>query len=157
MSLSPDNESRRKAEKYVVDAMNMNGFCSAMLTIASNSEYNNNRKADVSQAAAIQFKNMAETHWRFKNETHARDATCSGFRFIILQEEDKQYVRDNILELILNCKNITVVRQLNYAVECIARLDFPDRWRSLAEQIHAYLATEDEKKIIIGLESLKSV
>jgi hypothetical protein len=157
LTLSPDNVTRKKAEQFVYQSMKIAGFTSAMLHICSNSKYNEGKKVDVSQAASIQFKNMAEIHWRFKSEAHARDATVSGFRFIIIQQEDKQYVRDNILELILQWENETVVRQLNYAVECIARIDFPDKWPQLADQIQAYLNTEDDRKILIGLESLKSV
>lgn len=72
-SLSPDNEVRRKAEKYVFDSMEMNGFCSAMLHIATNQGYNEGRKVDISQAASIQLKNMTELHWRFKNPEQAQD------------------------------------------------------------------------------------
>lgn len=80
-----------------------------------------------------------------------------GFRFIIIQQEDKEYVRDNIIQLILSSDSQTVNRQLNYAVECIARTDFPDKWPGLAEQIKELLDSEDESKITLGLESLKSV
>jgi importin-7 len=128
-----------------------------MLYISTNKSSNEGRKSKITQAAAIQFKNMAQTHWRFRDDTHARDACVDGFRFIIISEDDKVYVRDNILELILQCKDDDVVRQLNYAVECIARTDFPEKWPGLAEQMHAYIHTEDESKILLGLESLKSV
>lgn len=38
LTLSPDNQIRRKAEKFVYEAMAHNGFCSAMLHIATNSK-----------------------------------------------------------------------------------------------------------------------
>jgi hypothetical protein len=156
-SLSPNNELRKKAEKYVYESMKMSGFTSAMLHISTNEKSNKGGNGKITQAAAIQFKNMSQTHWRFRDDTHARDACVDGFRFIIIGEEDKMFVRDNILELILQCKDDDVVRQLNYAVECIVRTDFPDKWPSLGEQIRAYIHTEDETKILLGLESLKSV
>lgn len=157
LTLSPDNQIRREAEKYVYDSMAMNGFCSAMLHISTDPKYREGRKVDVNQAAAIQFKNMAEFHWRFRDEAHAKDSCVAGARYIIIQAEDKDYVRNNILELILQCKNDTVVRQLNYAVECIVRTDFPEKWPGLATEIQGYLNSDSEDKILLGLESLKSV
>ena len=157
LSLSPNNETRHEAENYVFEAMEWNGFCSATLHIASTPSYNEGRKVDVNQAAAIQFKNMAETHWRFKSETHAKDTLPNGFRFIIIQQEDKQYVHENIMNIILECKNDNVKSQLHYAVECIVRIDYPEKWPGLTEQIKEFINTEDEIQILTGLEALKSI
>ncbi|CAI2372071.1 unnamed protein product [Moneuplotes crassus] len=157
-SLSPDNEIRRNAEKFVVDSMPMNGFCSAMLHIATEKKYMEGRKVNVAQAAAIQLKNMAEFYWRFKSVEHAQSVTVPGERYIIIQDEDKDYFRNNILELTLKCDDEAVTRQLNYAVHCIVRLDFPEKWPALATQIQEYIfQEEDENKIILGIESLGSV
>ena len=137
--------------------MTMNGFCSAMLHIATEAKYLEDRKVNVAQAAAIQLKNMAEIHWRFRDVEHAENVT-NGFRYIIIQEEDKNYFRNNILGLILNCADADVTRQLNYAVYCIVRNDFPEKWPTLATQIKEYIFDEsDENKILLGLESLLSV
>ena len=157
-SLSPDNALRRNAEKIVFDSMAMNGFCSAMLHIATETKFMEGRKVNVAQAAAIQFKNIADIHWKFKSEAHAQDICSSGFRYIILAEEDKNYVKNNILELILHCKDEDVNRQLNYAVEWIVRNDFPDKWPLLANKVKDYIHDqEDEIKILLGLETLRSV
>lgn len=59
--------------------------------------------------------------------------------------------------MILHCKNPTVTRQLNYAVECIVRLDFPEKWPKLADQIRELIHSEAEEQIVLGLETLKSV
>lgn len=128
-----------------------------MLHIASTPAYNEGRKVDVNQAAAIQFKNMAEIHWRFKDETHARDVTQVGYRFIIIQDEDKQHVRGNIMNIIMNCTNDHVKSQLNYAVECIVRIDYPDKWPTLTDHIKELIETDEEIKILTGLEALKSI
>jgi 2-keto-3-deoxy-L-rhamnonate aldolase RhmA len=55
---------------------------------------------DINHAASIQFGRLVETHWKFKNKEHAERVATSGFDYIILDEEDKQCVRKNILEAI---------------------------------------------------------
>ena len=156
-SLSPDNELRRDAEKFVYDSMEMNGFWSAMLHIATHPQYKEGRRIDVTQAAAIQFKNMAEIHWRFKNETHARDVVVEGFRFIIIQNEDKEYIRTNIMSMLLEVTNPSVRSQLTYAVEWIVRIDFPEKWPNLIVEVKSFIDTNEESKIVTGLEALKSI
>ena len=66
LTVSPDNELRKEAEKFILESMSKPNFMVAMLQISSNVEWNNGRKIDVTQAAAIQLKNMAETHWRYE-------------------------------------------------------------------------------------------
>lgn len=128
-----------------------------MLHIATNPKYNDNRRIDVTQAAAIQFKNMTEIHWRFKSETHAKGIVVEGFRFIIIQDEDKDYIRSNIMSMLLNVTNSSVRSQLTYAVECIVRIDFPEKWPSLIMEVKTFIDSSEESKIVTGLEALKSI
>lgn len=89
LSVSPDNKLRKEAEKFIIESMDKPGFIVAMLQIASNSAYNDGRKIDITQAAAIQLKNMAETHWRYEDNDHAKELREEGCKVIIISEEDK--------------------------------------------------------------------
>lgn len=88
LSVSPDNTLRKEAETFLVESMEKPHFTVAMLQIASNPDYNKNRKIDITQAAAIQFKNMTETHWRYKDDEYTKEC-MEERRCIIIPEEDK--------------------------------------------------------------------
>ena len=111
-SVSPDNSLRKEAETYIIDSMEKPHFVVAMLQIASNPEYNKDRKIDVTQAASIQLKNMAESHWRYKDDDFTREIREDGGRAIVISDEDKKYIRDNILVVYINVHSETVARQI---------------------------------------------
>lgn len=56
LSVSPDNAIRKEAETFIVEAMEKPHFVVAMLQIASNPDFNKDRRIDITQAAAIQLK-----------------------------------------------------------------------------------------------------
>jgi hypothetical protein len=41
---------------------------------------------NVALAAAVQLGTLCETHWKFKDETHANKIAISGFNYIIISE-----------------------------------------------------------------------
>lgn len=89
LSVSPDNALRKEAETFIIEAMDQPHFIVVMLQIASNVSYNEGRKIDITQAAAIQLKNITETHWRYENNDHAKELREDGIKVIVIPEEDK--------------------------------------------------------------------
>jgi hypothetical protein len=89
LTVSPDNVLRKEAEKFIIEWMEKPYFVVAMLQIASNNDYNIGRRNDITQAAAIQLKNMADSHWRYVDDDYARDMKQEGWRVIIISDEDK--------------------------------------------------------------------
>ena len=61
------------------------------------------------------------------------------------------------MNIILECKNDNVKNQLYYALECIVKVDYPEKWPQLAEHIMQFTNTENEVHILTGLEALKSI
>lgn len=59
---------------------------------------------------------MAETHWRYKDDQYAREMKEEGNRVIIISDEDKKYVRDNILVAYTNVHSETVAKQIDYTI-----------------------------------------
>ena len=41
-----------------------------------------------------------EVHWKFKNKEHAERVATSGFEYVLLDEADKQQVRENIMKAV---------------------------------------------------------
>ena len=78
------------------------GYANALLQISSETSIDQN----VALAAAVQLGTLVETHWKYKDETHANKIASPGFQFIILSEDqDKQKVRQNIIQKIYECQN----------------------------------------------------
>ena len=65
----------------------------------TNTQYKANRKVDVSQAASIQLKNVIDNNWRFKDLEHAKKFHDDGMMFILIDEQDKEYIRQNLLKV----------------------------------------------------------
>lgn len=51
----------------------------------------------MNHAASIQFGQLVEIHWKFKDAEHAAKLATSGFEFILIDEADKICVRENIM------------------------------------------------------------
>ena len=62
----------------------------------------------MSLAAAVQLGLIVEYHWKFKDPEHAKKITVDGFDFVILDQSDKQTVRDNILGCLYKQVNPTI-------------------------------------------------
>lgn len=90
-------------------------------------------------SAAIQLKGMTERHWRYKTEEQAKKISLEGFEWIIIPEEDKAMVRDNILEAMFNSPDKKIVKQYTACITNIARFDHPEKWTGLVGQIAQYL------------------
>jgi hypothetical protein len=43
-----------------------------------------------------------EIHWKFRDAEHAAKVATSGFDYILIDESDKQCVRENIMGAILS-------------------------------------------------------
>jgi uncharacterized protein (UPF0210 family) len=63
----------------------------------------------VRHSASVQLKNIIEHHWKFTDALKAKEVCEEGFDFIVISEEDKHQVRENIIQSIamIQVKNIS--------------------------------------------------
>jgi len=111
----------------------------------------------VNSQAAIQLKVMVEYHWKFRNEEHAKKIALEGFDFILISEEEKKYIRGQIVGSIDQCQNRLVKKQLLACLKVMARFDYPELWGELLTEISSYLNKQDENHVMTGLYALKAV
>ena len=81
----------------------MGGYATALLKISGDQSLKHrqfNTANDLNHAASIQFGRLVERHWKFMSEEQASKITVQGFEYIVLQESDKQCVRENIMAAI---------------------------------------------------------
>lgn len=159
LSVSPDNDLRKQAEAFIIEGMETPGFIAAMLHISSNPDLNRDRKIDITQAAAIQFKNIVETHWKYKDDEYAKEMREDGYKVIIIPDETKTYVKDNILTAYINVHSEKVAKQFDFIVRWITKHDFPDKWPDLANKVKEYIESDDlyGSEMFVGLYTLKSI
>jgi hypothetical protein len=106
---NPNNEARQAAEAALKTAKQTPGYASALLGISADPSVNQyvdatgasrTHSLDITHAAAIQFGQLVEVHWKFKDKAHAERVATSGFEYVLLDEADKQQVRENIMKAV---------------------------------------------------------
>lgn len=159
LSCSPDNDLRKQAEAFILEGMETPDYIAVMLQISSNPDYNRERKIDVTQAAAIQFKNVVEGHWKYKDDDYAREMKEDGNKVIIIPDETKNYVKENILTAYINVHSEAVAKQFDYIVRVITKYDFPEKWPNLADTVKEYIEGDDlySSQLFVGMYTLKSI
>lgn len=80
-----------------------------------------------------------------------------GFVPVIINQEDKEYVRDNILTKIAESNQDKVIKQFEQCITIIAIHDYPKRWGILVDEIKEMLASTSTKQNFAGLTALKGL
>ena len=153
-SVNNDNALRKQAEETIHQAEKTPGYASALLKISANKSLQGQYQIDINHAASIQFGKLVEIHWKFKSVEHAQKI-CNGLDFIILDENDKQFVREQLLGAIFEqIQNKPIVKQYIRSLKMICVQDFPDKLPNLVSQIMGYLRGQNTLSIYTGLHGL---
>ena len=96
-SVNPNNQERNQAELSLKEAQKTPGYASALLKISADTSLKGQFNIDINHAASIQFGQLVEIHWKFRDAEHAAKVATSGFDYILIDEGDKQCVRENIM------------------------------------------------------------
>lgn len=120
-------------------------------------QVNRGQQIDINHAAAIQLGTLVEYHWKFKDEEHAKKYAIEGFDYIILDSQDKEIVRQNILHALHATSNRQIIKQYVRCITTMARFDYPEQWPQLLDDILKYLNQQDEKSVVTGLYGLKGL
>ena len=79
----------------------------------------------------------------------------SGFDYIILDEEDKQCVRENIMSAIYQqFSNKLIQKQYIRSLKMICIQDYPDKLPNILNQIMTYLQEKNQISVFTGLQGL---
>eukprot|EP01103_Thecamoeba_quadrilineata_P016885 TRINITY_DN5793_c0_g1_i2.p1 TRINITY_DN5793_c0_g1~~TRINITY_DN5793_c0_g1_i2.p1 ORF type:complete len:721 (-),score=154.85 TRINITY_DN5793_c0_g1_i2:794-2899(-) len=119
------------------------GFCSILYAIIASKETEFNSRL----LSAIYFKNCIDKYWRERVDSQGVSA------------EEKIYLRENILPLLLNEESPQISLQLSLLISKIARIDHPQAWPQLLDRLVEIIRTNQslsrERKR--GLLALKEV
>lgn len=132
----------------------MPGFASVLLKISADRSYLGQFQIDITHAASIQFGQLVDKHWRFTNENKDKH-TGKEYDCVVLAEEDKLSVRENIMRAIFEqVTNKPIVKQYIRSLKMICSMDFPSKFPNLFTQIMEYLSQQNQQSIYAGLVGL---
>eukprot|EP01043_Picozoa_sp_COSAG02_P087815 COSAG02_NODE_25025_length_670_cov_578.394046_1_plen_169_part_10 len=114
------------------------GFLAELLQIAASDAVD----PGVRQAGSIYFKNVVRIEWNMRDGT-------SNF-----SEEEKQLVRDNLLESLILAPPL-VRTQMALALTTIAHTDFPANWPGLFPAVMANIKSGEEQRMMGALVALR--
>ena len=149
-SLSPDGNLRKQAEEFIETAKLRPDYCSALLETSSDKQIDPN----VALSASVLLGQCVEYHWKYKTVEQAEKISVTGFKFIILNEADKEYVRTNIVSKMFDQESNPIKKQYVRSIITICRFDYPEKWPTLLNDISNALQSGNEKGILTGCVTL---
>ncbi|KAK8815458.1 hypothetical protein WA158_003670 [Blastocystis sp. Blastoise] len=100
------------------------GFFPSLLNVINTDEMD----IRVKKAALIFMKNVLEIDYSHVNEIKS-----------ILSDEDKNYLKQNLIQILCNQTNLTFVTLISPLLQSMIMTDFPNDWSYLIPQIHEQL------------------
>ena len=109
---------------------------------------------NLSLAAAVQLGQCVDYHWKFLTKEKAEQIAVPGFRYIVLSDADKEYVRTNIVSKMHQVTNRLITKQYIRSIIMICRIDYPERWQTLTNDISNALHSGNNQGILTGCIAL---
>mmetsp|Transcript_6423 Transcript_6423/g.12103 ORF Transcript_6423/g.12103 Transcript_6423/m.12103 type:complete len:1045 (-) Transcript_6423:2118-5252(-) len=138
-SFSPDASLRLPAEQTIKNLKQIPGAIKMLLEIATEKQV----QFEIRQAAAIQMKNLCRECW---TERYAFMSAHneSGQQQIILSEDDKDFVRMNLVGSLLSEPEKSIQGLMAETLHSIAIHDFPDNWPTLLPTLLQSIALSND-------------
>ena len=146
-----DISTLRENQKKTNYFKTLPSYSPLLLNISCN--FNNIYSSEVSLNAAIQLKNYIKSYW--KND--AKEIKINNEDTIIINQEDKSYIRNKLLEAIIyiiEIENKTILKQYNQCIQTILKYDFKKNLtenKDFINKIIACLSSKNLKQIYAGI------
>ena len=146
-----DISTLRENQKKTNYFKTLPSYSPLLLNISCN--FNNIYSSEVSLNAAIQLKNYVKSYW--KND--AKEIKINNEDTIIINQEDKSYIRNKLLEAIIyiiEIENKTILKQYNQCIQTILKYDFKKNLtenKDFINKIIACLSSKNLKQIYAGI------
>ena len=146
-----DISTLRENQKKTNYFKTLPSYSPLLLNISCN--FNNIYSSEVSLNAAIQLKNYVKSYW--KND--AKEIKINNEDIIIINQEDKSYIRNKLLEAIIyiiEIENKTILKQYNQCIQTILKYDFKKNLtenKDFINKIIACLSSKNLKQIYAGI------
>uniref|UniRef100_A0AAQ5Z8K7 Importin N-terminal domain-containing protein n=1 Tax=Amphiprion ocellaris TaxID=80972 RepID=A0AAQ5Z8K7_AMPOC len=127
-----DPNLREAAERQLNEGHTQVNFVSTLLRVTMSDQLD----LPVRQAGVIYLKNMITQHWS--------DGDGSGTETPVnnIPDEDRQFIRDNIVEAIIHSPERIRV-QLTTCIHHMIKHDYPGKWTTIVDKIGFYLQSDN--------------
>ncbi|CBY39595.1 unnamed protein product [Oikopleura dioica] len=140
-TVAPERELATQAEAQLEEMQKIIGFPGILLQLAMGKTVDQS----VKQAGAIMLKNHCHSFWADREITAAGDSAVN----FVIHENDKAYIRENIVESII-ASNELLRNQLTVIANHIIKHDYPHKFPEVNEKILAYLQERAEPAKLMG-------
>uniref|UniRef100_A0A9J7WWT9 Importin 7 n=1 Tax=Cyprinus carpio carpio TaxID=630221 RepID=A0A9J7WWT9_CYPCA len=127
-----DANLREAAERQLNEGHTQVRFMSTLLQVTMSEQLD----LPVRQAGVIYLKNMVTQHWSEGDNANTEGPTSN------IPEEDKQFIRDHIVEAIIQSPERLRV-QLTTCIHHMIKHDYPARWTAIVDKIGFYLQSDN--------------
>ncbi|CAB1339253.1 unnamed protein product [Coregonus sp. 'balchen'] len=136
-----DPNLREAAERQLNEGHTQVNFVSALLQVTMSDQLD----LPVRQAGVIYLKNMVTQHWS------EGDGISTETPVNNIPEEDRQFIRDNIVEAIIHSPERIRV-QLTTCIHHMIKHDYPGKWTAIVDKIGFYLQYKkpDERSPLVA-------
>ena len=155
-----DTAQIKECENLFGKYKELDKFGPHLLNIACNKkrEYSHN----VALNAAIQLKNYINSYWKYGQNQEINKSLCFGDdKIIVISDEDKNYIRNNILEgviYIVEIEDTLILKQFNQCVKKILKLDYEDIWsNTFVDCVIKCFNSQNQKIIYAGIMLLSQL
>jgi len=107
-----------------------------LLKICCTQEFNERSSLEITKGAVTLLRQQIEDKWESK------DGIC---------ESDKQIIRENIVDSMTKCTDLTVMENLEDCMHLIAQEDYPHNWPDVLFQIGENLTSDDDQTCYASL------
>uniref|UniRef100_A0A8C1NS59 Importin 7 n=1 Tax=Cyprinus carpio TaxID=7962 RepID=A0A8C1NS59_CYPCA len=127
-----DANLREAAERQLNEGHTQVRFMSTLLQVTMSEQLD----LPVRQAGVIYLKNMVTQHWSEGDNANTEGSTSN------IPEEDRQFIRDHIVEAIIQSPERLRV-QLTTCIHHMIKHDYPARWTAIVDKIGFYLQSDN--------------
>ncbi|KAK2914302.1 hypothetical protein Q8A67_002701 [Cirrhinus molitorella] len=127
-----DANLREAAERQLNEGHTQVNFVSTLLQVTMSDQLD----LPVRQAGVIYLKNMVTQHWSEGDNANTEAPTSN------IPEEDRQFIRDHIVEAIIQSPERIRV-QLTTCIHHMIKHDYPARWTAIVDKIGFYLQSDN--------------
>ena len=149
-----DIKTLRENEKMINYFKTLSNYPSLLLTMIC--EQNKNFSEEISLNASIQLKNYINSFW--KNNNNINTNNLGDEENIIIDEENKKYLRMKIWDAviyIIEIENINILKQLNQCLKKILKYDLKENKieynQKFLYKVIICLSSKNLKKIYAGI------
>lgn len=108
---------------------------------------------EIQQNAAIQLKNFVNKFWKYTEDTNINITIKyeDDEKIIIIPEQDKAFIRNNIFEAFLSNENKLIRKQYSECIKKIAKYELKDKFEFIIDKIIECFISGIDNKIFTGI------